>query len=125
MLAKLKFEIRALLEIKRGERKHGQVPQRFLGKRKVEIPLFKQTRPTEEKAIDMEDTVKSMERMMTELIGGHCVCACVCVCELVDRCRDNRVIVLVTLLHLINVSIATIHLLMDVILTFLLELLCM
>ena len=46
-------------------------------------------------------------------------------CELVDCCRDNRVIVLVTLLHLINVSIATIHLLMDVILTFLLELLCM
>ncbi len=30
--------------------------------------VFKQTRPTEEKAIDMEDTVKSMERMMTELI---------------------------------------------------------
>ncbi len=46
-------------------------------------------------------------------------------CELVDCCRDNRVIVLVTLLCLINVSIATIHLLMDVILTFLLELLCM
>ncbi len=30
--------------------------------------VFKQTRPTEEKAIDMEDTVKSMERMMTKLI---------------------------------------------------------
>ncbi len=29
--------------------------------------VFKQTRPAEEKAIDMEDTVKSMERMMMEL----------------------------------------------------------
>ncbi len=39
--------------MKRGERKYGQVPQKFLGKRKVEIPFG-------------------------YFIGGHCVCACVC-----------------------------------------------
>ncbi len=40
-------------QMKRGERKYGQVPQEFLGKRKVEIPFG-------------------------YFIGGHCVCACVC-----------------------------------------------
>ncbi len=39
--------------MKRGERKYGQVPQKFLGKRKVEIPFG-------------------------YFIGGHSVCACVC-----------------------------------------------
>ncbi len=39
--------------MKRGERKYGQVPQKFLGKRKVEIPFG-------------------------YFIGGHCVCARKC-----------------------------------------------
>ncbi len=39
--------------MKRGERKYGQVPQIFLGKRKVEIPFG-------------------------YFIGGHCVCARMC-----------------------------------------------
>ncbi len=40
-------------EMKRGERKYGQVPQKLLGKKKVEIPFG-------------------------YLIGGHCVCARMC-----------------------------------------------
>ncbi len=47
--------------MKRGKRKYGQVPQKFLGKRKVEIPFG-------------------------YFIGDHCVCACICVCTCVCVC---------------------------------------
>ncbi len=47
--------------MKRGKRKYGQVPQKLLGKRKVEIPFG-------------------------YFIGGHCVCACTCVCTCVHVC---------------------------------------
>ncbi len=47
--------------MKRGERKYGQVPQKFLGKRKVKIPFG-------------------------YFIGDHCVCACICACTCVCAC---------------------------------------
>ncbi len=49
--------------MKRGERKNGQVPQKFLGKRKVEISFG-------------------------YFIGGHCVCArmCIYLCVYVHVC---------------------------------------